>query len=166
MEEDKSKDCLVYPGEGLTSYRACTDIHLRNTLATLLPGLTPPWLPGPLGEVTLQALQTANLTGNVEQYSNLYSGKERSSCKLPCSTFRAEARLMVGQVGGVTGVALEFLPRVEVTTTELVRPLFSALLADLGGSVGLWLGLGVLQAIQLGAACLRNLPGTVFRIQH
>ena len=73
---------------------------------------------------------------------------------------------MVGQVGGATGVALEFLPRVEVTTTELVRPLVSALLADLGGSVGLWLGLGVLQAIQLGAACLRNLPGTVFRIQH
>ena len=73
---------------------------------------------------------------------------------------------MVGQVGGNTGISLEFMPRVEVTTTEFVRPLVSSLLSDLGGSMGLWLGLGVLQALQLGATCLRPLTGPRCGNQH
>ena len=73
---------------------------------------------------------------------------------------------MVGQVGGDTGIAMEFVPRVEVTTTEFVRPLLSGLLSDMGGSVGLWLGLGVLQALQMGAACLRPLTGSSCRNNH
>ena len=72
---------------------------------------------------------------------------------------------MVGQVGGNTGISLEFMPRVEVTTTEFVRPLVSGLLSDMGGSMGLWLGLGVLQALQMGATCLRPLTGSRFRNQ-
>ena len=37
----------------------------------------------------------------------------------------------------------------KVTTTDFLPFYLTTLLADLGGSMGLWLGLGVLQAIQL-----------------
>ena len=72
---------------------------------------------------------------------------------------------MVGQVGKNTGISMEFMPMLEVTTTEFVRPLVSGLLSDMGGSMGLWLGLGVLQALQMGATCLRPLAGSRFRNQ-
>ena len=71
MEEDKSKNCMNYPGGGYTSYRECNDLHLRSTLAALVPGLNPIWLPGPIGEVTSKAQQTDNLTGDLQNRNNV-----------------------------------------------------------------------------------------------
>ena len=36
-----------------------------------------------------------------------------------------------------------------MTTTDFVKPTLSSFLSDVGGSAGLWLGLGVAQAVEL-----------------
>ena len=39
--------------------------------------------------------------------------------------------------------------KVEMTTTDFIYPTVSSVLSDVGGSLGLWLGLGALQALDL-----------------
>ena len=46
-------------------------------------------------------------------------------------------------------VDLTFSRRMQVTTTTFLPFYLTTLLSDLGGSMGLWLGIGVLQVIQL-----------------
>ena len=46
-------------------------------------------------------------------------------------------------------IELSFANKIQVTTTDFLPFHLSSLLSDLGGSMGLWLGLGVLQAGQL-----------------
>jgi hypothetical protein len=41
-----------------------------------------------------------------------------------------------------------------VTTTDFVKLPLSNFLSDVGGSVGLWLGLGMVQAVQIVINCI------------
>ena len=46
-------------------------------------------------------------------------------------------------------IGITFDQRMEVTTTSRVQPTLSSFLSSVGGSMGLWLGLGVVQAIEM-----------------
>jgi len=46
-------------------------------------------------------------------------------------------------------LSISFLPTIQVTTTDLVKPSGVEFLSDIGGSMGFWLGLGVLQAADI-----------------
>ena len=46
-------------------------------------------------------------------------------------------------------LSLSFSQTVQVTTTDFVTPPVSSFLSEVGGSMGLWLGLGVLQALEM-----------------
>ena len=46
-------------------------------------------------------------------------------------------------------IVLSFSGTVQMTITEMETPSVSGLLSAIGGSIGLWLGIGVLQAIEL-----------------
>jgi hypothetical protein len=57
---------------------------------------------------------------------------------------------------------LTFSPKVRVTKTDFLRFYLSTFLSDLGGSMGLWLGLGIAQVFQLG--CTVILPSLDTRL--
>jgi hypothetical protein len=56
------------------------------------------------------------------------------------------------------------LPPNQVTRTDFVQPTVSTILSEIGGSLGLWLGLGAVQAaqllVQLGLILANRLRGT------
>ena len=86
----------------------------------------------------------------------LYTGATRSSCLLPCTTTIAKTKFRFEKVSDTEGKDSErlnwivfYLPEeMRVTSTTMKVTTFSQILSDLGGTLGLWLGLGVLQLFQ------------------
>ena len=66
---------------------------------------------------------------------------------MPCSTFSVETRLLAENPSGdnATTINLTFSQDVQVTTTDFLPFNFVTFLNDLGGCMGLWLGLGLVQ---------------------
>ena len=77
----------------------------------------------------------------------LFKGYNTSDCPIPCKAFTTNSKFVSGfrLDQNQTIVTIKFLSNVRVTKTDFLRPGFSSFLSDVGGSVGLWLGLGVVQ---------------------
>ena len=143
VEEDKAKKCVNYPTEKYQSYRDCDDQYVQN------------WLPKnfrPFWAVD----NFHNITENVflEEYpkglGNLIDGTQPPDCPLPCSTTTVDARIMTySKSNEVSLIDLTFNPTVLVTSTDFIKTTLFTFLAEVGGSMGLWLGLGLLQAMEL-----------------
>ena len=82
-------------------------------------------------------------------YSSYVDGSLLSSCLLPCTTFHTNTRFVTERSNPGSKIVLTFVNKIQVTTTDFLPFHLSSLLSDMGGSMGLWLGLGVLQAGQL-----------------
>ena len=57
---------------------------------------------------------------------------------------------------------MTFAGKVESSVTDFVHPTLSSILSDVGGSLGLWLGLGALQALEI---CAKNVLVLVKRLR-
>ena len=82
---------------------------------------------------------------------------------MPCKTFRTNAKMTSKRPAKQFGrILLSFSEKVilsfcdlfnyvqiSMTITELETPSVSELLSSIGGSIGLWLGLGAFQAIEV-----------------
>ena len=70
-----------------------------------------------------------------------------------------------------TSIGLMFAEKVAISRTDFLQPTLSSVLSEIGGSLGLWLGLGTLQAkcssdVQCSAVHRCNNPQTRSRWEH
>merc|ERR1712222_78711 len=112
--------------------------------------LIPPWLTNDLDNVTTKPVELtiASYSFVSFQLGRLFSGIATSDCPLPCTTISTEAKLTDKYEHVNPGFGLQFQQTVEVTSTKMMTPTLSSFLSEVGGSLGLWLGLGVLQVLQ------------------
>ena len=147
VEEDLSKNCVNYPHGKYESYKACDDAFL---ISALPPGLVPIWSVDTMENVTTK-LYIEELPNTPYDYEDLHDGTQISPCLLPCSTISIESRLLAEKMsrGNFSTISLTFSQSISVTTTDFLKFAFVNILSDLGGCLGLWLGLGLVQTIEI-----------------
>ena len=83
---------------------------------------------------------------------------------MPCNTFATNSRLISGRATAEkSNIVLTFSETVQMTITEMETPSISGLLSAVGGSIGLWLGIGVFQAIEILSHILLPLTNRIRR---
>jgi hypothetical protein len=147
VEEDPTKNCRNYPNPDYASYRECDDQWMKDTVARIAPGLVPIWLADTTETVTIQ--HTAPKLSSITSIGVMLDGTFLSDCPLPCTTIYTESRFISGITSENHIIEITFSPYVQVTTTDFMKPSLSSFLSAVGGSVGLWLGLGAFQAAEI-----------------
>lgn len=157
-EEDPSKNCVNYPTDQHESYNDCDESFLRSSLH---PGIVPIWLVSNTENVT-----TFLYEDSLGDFSPLFNGILKSDCPLPCSTIHVESRLFrqEEQKNGRGFIELHFSQALMVTDTYFQKFNFILFLSDIGGCMGLWLGLGLLQTLEIAVGFFsgiikRNIQG-------
>ena len=56
LEEDKTKNCRVYPNDEFSTYSQCDQAMVRRYVREEMPGIMPFWLSDHLDNVTTQAV--------------------------------------------------------------------------------------------------------------
>lgn len=147
VEEDKSKGCVNYPNRH-ESYNDCDEAFMRDVLKAQYP---PDFIPFWLGGVnTTQWMRGTNIIERI--YSDLFKGTlmpPKEICPLPCtSTTRSTDFLYEMQEDvSYSTIDITFSDKVQVTHWDYSGFNWSDLLASLGGAMGLWLGVGVVQLL-------------------
>ena len=83
-----------------------------------------------------------------QEYFTLENGMRIPPCKSPCTTTKGTTQLALTAKGKPTAI-LSFKKQMAVTVTDFTPFSLSIFLSNVGGSLGLWLGLGLLQLGEL-----------------
>ena len=147
LEEDKSKKCRKYPNQDFSSYRECDNLYIKNTLAAHWPGLMPIWATDDLTNVSTAFPRVADM----KVLDALFKGEQVSNtfCPLPCTMVYVKSKFVKSydSFKNASLISITFSDHIEVTSTTFDKLSLSTFLSDVGGSMGLWLGLGITQVV-------------------
>ena len=147
VENDPSKNCENYPTAHYKSYKDCDNAFIKEAYKQFNQ-LDPVWASGLLLKNVSSNFEVPNYDDSV--FINIFNGITRSKCPQPCSTVRVISRLAREWKKYEDFSLIDIAPSslVLVTRTDFVKPPISSLVAEFGGAMGLWLGLGVVQLVQ------------------
>ena len=160
MEKDSSKNCKNYPNKKFKSYSECDQDFVKRSLKDLY-SLQPFWAASVNDTVTLKAYKPEYSKIEAVIF-NLYSGATASNCSLPCETTSTLSSLVYESDWPIDHLETEnYLditpsPKVMITRTDFPKVLLASALSSYGGSMGFWLGLGVVQLTQILLRYFKN----------
>ena len=127
---------------------------LNSCLEKYYPkGFTPVWATDNMSLATKFAVVHNNC------YADLGDGTQHSDCPLPCltTTFLSSFLSIESQNSKTSSIEITLKDTVTVFDTDFVQISFVEFLSSFGGSVGLWLGVGVLQTLKISFEFFRSL---------
>ena len=148
-EEDRDHNCVNYLTENYDTFEDCDSQYLDELLQP--DSLYPAWAyPEDLSLATNITTNTSGLSLTTMGY---FMGETPSPCQDSCTQTTITSVYSDTQKtkwGGVAYPALliKFNPTVEVTTHYFPEFQFLVVFQDLGSSLGLWLGVGAIQALE------------------
>ena len=148
--------CRNYPTEEFSSFGDCDAQFVRREVEAA--GLVPFWATRDLAEVT-------NITAKPPHYDelllwNLFDGSRESNCHKPCSSTKVVgSEISEKRSEGSTSLVFSFDPEVLVSVSQYPHFNWTTFFTDLGGSLGLWLGLGVCQLLEFFLRNIFKIPG-------
>ena len=144
VKEDVSKSCLDYPTQFHQTYGDCDDEFLDTVVPHNMKAI---------GQVDdYNQASTFAIAEMPLIYNDLFDGTEKSPCPLPCSTYSFESRFLKRNPTDYLNdsyVEISFPSSMTVTSTFFLKFSFTNTLSSIGGSMGLWLGLSLLEALQV-----------------
>ena len=145
---DQAKRCRNYPTKDQGSYAECDQAFVRQECERL--GVLPFWATtGNLSEVSRSA---PSLSRDARaELKDLFEGTRESGCERPCRSTTVIGTELSQVCTSKNISSFHFTLDQIITLYDSDFPGFGwvSLLTDLGGSLGLWLGLGVAQLVEI-----------------
>ena len=146
-EEDPGKKCKHYIE---TSYNDCDEQFIKKMLReNYPPGFMPVWATSNLSSVT--TFITGNKNNFSKNYKNIILGTLESDCPPPCtytniiSVFQDEKK----ENFTTSRIDITFSNKVSVVLSDFPKFNIAMFLSSCGGSMGMWLGVGVVQTVEM-----------------
>ena len=149
VEDDPGKKCRNYT-KTKTSYNACDEDFIRKVLANNYPhGFLPIWATNDTSKVTSHII--AEKDNFDEFYKEIVSGTAESGCLLPCTSTDMTSVFLDEKYDSInhSRIDIAFFDTVAVTVTDLPEFSPAVFLSAFVVSMGMWLGLGVGQTLEM-----------------
>ena len=146
-EEDLGKKCKHYVE---TSYNDCDEHFIKKFLKeNYPPGFMPVWATSNLSSVT--TFITGNKNTFSKNYADIISGTLESDCPPPCTTTKIISVFQDEKKDNLSKskIDITFSNKVSVVVADFPKFNAAMFLSSCGGSMGLWLGLGVVQTVEM-----------------
>ena len=146
-EEDPGKKCKHYVE---TSYNDCDQQFIKKMLReNYPPGFMPVWATSNLSSVT--TFITGDKSNFSEKYKNIILGTLESDCLPPCTSTNIISVFLDEKKENFTRsrIDITFSNKVSVVLTDFPKFNIAMFLSSCGGSMGMWLGVGVVQTVEM-----------------
>ena len=158
-EEDEDNPCKNYPNEDYESFEDCDNTFVHDFLEYKFPvQFMPIWATDNTSQVTLlEALKTNGL--ELLDYKKIISGRTPNNCLRPClvTSIKTINLGVTSNKRNMSRILIDFPNEVPLTKFEFPKFSLVPFLSEVGGSMGLWLGLGVVQLFQALYDLIQNL---------
>ena len=148
VEEDQDMRCKKYPWKGLNSFNDCDEDYMQNWVNKKYNFL-PIFMAKEQTNSTVGPIEVGFNCSLWESEYTMFLGYKKSSCPMPCTRTKMDVKHLMTDEDNHHRIEILFSESLMVTRHFFPDPSLAEGLASLGGSMGLWLGLGVLQLLQL-----------------
>ena len=154
LEKDPANECANYPTREYNSYENCdSKFVIRFLEENFSKGFFPIWVTDAEENVTKWMNLTAKLSDQPlsDAYNGILSGRTMSDCTMPCIQTKMKTAFTEHKFvdRNYSKIDITFEKLVPVHKSQFSVFNLAQFLSALGGTMGIWLGVGILQSLQI-----------------
>ena len=153
VENDPLNECVIYPTKQYLSYKDCDSEFVKKYLASKFPpGFMPLWASDQIENVTTRISLKGNISSeDINAYKDIMVGATLSSCPLHCQKTKVRTAFIEEKFVNYnySKIDITFAPSVSVDKTDFPKFELAKFLSSFGGLMGLWLGIGIMQSLEM-----------------